>query len=329
MDESEERWGVGELAAAAGVTVRTLHHYDRLGLLAPVERSGAGYRSYDREGVERLYRILALRDLGFPLAEVGELLDADAGSLREATRARLEQAEAEVARANDLRERLRRVLDRGEPTAADLIDTMGAMSMGVKLDRIVTRGGDAGETGRAGGDRVGKDDPVMVAGGDLDELSAALGLALSMPDVPVDQVELLRGIQNDLFDLGAELTVPSGRRAGTWEAGDGVPDPRAGLSRFDDSYVARLDAECERLGAGLPPLDSFLLLGGGSGFAAQLQVCRAVCRRAERSVVASGEAGPAALAYLNRLSDLLFIAARAAEDGAEVDWEPGGSRPAG
>jgi cob(I)alamin adenosyltransferase len=320
MNADEERWSVGELAAAAGVTVRTLHHYDRLGLLAPVERSGAGYRSYDRDGVERLYRILALRGLGFPLAEVGELLDADAGSLRAATRARLEEAEAEVVRADDLRERLRRVLDGGEPTAADLIDTMEAMTMGVKLDRIVTRGGDAGETGRAGGGRVPKDDPVMVAGGDVDELSAALGLALSMPDAPAGRVELLRGIQNDLFDLGAELSVPNDRREGASGAG-GRP------SRFDEAYVARLDAECERLGAGLPSLDSFLLTGGGSAFAAQLHVSRAVCRRAERAAVASAEASPAALAYLNRLSDLLFILARAEDDGAEATWDL--RRPAG
>jgi len=307
MDDGNEIWSVGELAAAAGVAVRTLHHYDRLGLLAPLERSEAGYRQYDRDGVERLYRILALRELGFPLAEIGELLGADAGSLREATRARLERAEVEVARADDLRERLRRVLDSGKPTATDLIDTMEAMSMSVKLDQIVTRGGDAGETGRAGGSRVPKDDPLMVAGGDVDELSAALGLALSMPDTPAERVELLRRIQNDLFDLGAELTVPG--------AG-GV-----GAARFNDSYVTRLDAVCERLGSGLPPLDSFLLVGGGSAFAAQLQVCRAVCRRAERSTVASGEAGPAALAYLNRLSDLLFILARAVDDGAELAWK--------
>src|ERR1700753_541152 len=92
MNEDKDRWSVGELAAGAGVTVRTLHHYDRLGLLAPVERSEAGYRHYDRDGVERLYRILALRGLGFPLAEIGALLDADAGSLREATRARLPES---------------------------------------------------------------------------------------------------------------------------------------------------------------------------------------------------------------------------------------------
>src|ERR1700759_1891140 len=116
MDETKDCWSVGELSATARVTVRTLHHYDRLGLLAPVERSDAGYRHYDRDGVERLYRILALGDLGLPLAEVGELLDADAGSLREATRTRLEQTELDLARTRDLRERLRRLLDAEQPT---------------------------------------------------------------------------------------------------------------------------------------------------------------------------------------------------------------------
>jgi MerR family transcriptional regulator, thiopeptide resistance regulator len=107
MNDDGQRWGVGELAAAAGVSVRTLHHYDHIGLLAPAEHTGAGYRQYDRAGIERLYRILALRGLGFPLAEVGELLDADAGSLHEATQARLEQADLELARTEALRERER------------------------------------------------------------------------------------------------------------------------------------------------------------------------------------------------------------------------------
>jgi cob(I)alamin adenosyltransferase len=308
MDETKDLWGVGELAAAAGVTVRTLHHYDRLGLLEPVERSGAGYRSYDREGVERLYRILALRDLGFPLREIGGLLDGDAGSLREATRARLEQTEAELARVGDLRERLLGVLGAEQPSPAELIETMEAMTMGVRLTTIYTRAGDGGETGRAGGGRVPKDDPVVEAGGEVDELGAALGLALAMPDVPAEQGEWLRGVQNDLFDLGAELSVPAAAR----RDGGGV----------DAGRVAWLEGLCDRLNAELEPLDSFLRPGGGAPYPAQLQVCRAVCRRAERRLVAVDEASPAALAYLNRLSDLLFIMARAAGAGDEALWDP-------
>jgi cob(I)alamin adenosyltransferase len=307
MDKGKASWSVGELAVAAGVTVRTLHHYDRLGLLAPLERSDAGYRNYDRNEVERLYRILALRGLGFPLVEISELLDADAGSLREATRTRLEQTDLDLARMHDLRERLRRVLDADEPTPDDLIDTMEAMSMSVKLDRIVTRGGDAGETGRAGGGRVPKDDPAIEAGGEVDELSAQLGFALSMPEVPAEHAEWLRRVQNELFDLGAELSAPG------VALGDG--------GGVEAGEVAWLDESCERLNAGLEPLDSFLLPGGGPPYPAQLQVCRAVCRRAERRLVATGEAGPAALAYLNRLSDFLFILARSVT-ATETVWEP-------
>jgi cob(I)alamin adenosyltransferase len=309
MDENGEWWSVGELAAASGVSVRTLHHYDWLGLLAPAGRSASGYRRYDRDGMERLYRILALRGLGFPLAEIVPLLDGDAGSLREATRARLEQAEADLARTNELRERLRHVLDAGEPSADDLMTTMEAISMGVKLDRIVTRGGDTGETARADGTRVPKDHPVMEAGGDLDELAAALGLALGLAlslGGPDADAELLRRVQNDLFDLGGALSIPIGR-------------PR---SPDDEGPLTWLDEACERLNSDLPPLDSFLLPGGGSPYVAQLHVCRAVSRRAERRAVASGEAESVTLAYLNRLSDLLFILARSVDDGTEVTWEP-------
>ena len=179
--------------------------------------------------------------------------------------------------------------------------------MSVKLDRIVTRGGDAGETGRAGGGRVPKDDPAIEAGGEVDELSAQLGFALSMPDVPIGHAEWLRRVQNDLFDLGAELSAPAA-----------VLGDEGGLEAED---VAWLDEACERLNAGLEPLDSFLLPGGGPPYPAQLQVCRAVCRRAERRLVATGEAGPAALAYLNRLSDFLFILTRSI-DATEAVWEP-------
>ena len=179
--------------------------------------------------------------------------------------------------------------------------------MSVKLDRIVTRGGDAGETGRAGGGRVPKDDPAIEAGGEVDELSAQLGFALSMSDVPIEHAEWLRRIQNDLFDLGAELSVPAAASA------------EGGGPKMSD--VDWLEEVCERLNAELEPLDSFLLPGGGSPYAAQLQVCRAVCRRAERRLVATGEAGPAALACLNRLSDFLFILARSVTT-TEMMWEP-------
>jgi ATP:cob(I)alamin adenosyltransferase len=312
MDEPEvTRWSVGELAQATGVTVRTLHHYDRLGLLPPAERSHSGYRVYDRDGVERLYRILALRGLGFPLGQIGELLDADAGSLREATRARLGRAEEEIAAAEDLASRLRGVLaetEEGGSSPGELIETMEAMKMSVRMGRIYTRRGDGGETDRAGA-RVPKDAPAIEAGGELDELVSAIGLALSLPDVPDVHAAWLRQIQNDLFDIGAELSAPVGSRP-------------PGAPTIDDGYVAWLEEVCDELNAGLEPLDSFILPGGGPAYAAQLQVGRAVCRRAERRVLAAGEATPTVLAYLNRLSDLLFILARSATGGEEAGWEP-------
>jgi cob(I)alamin adenosyltransferase len=316
MSTNGRFWTVGELAKAAGVTVRTLHHYDDLGLLRPTERSGAGYRIYDEQGLDRLYRILVLRDLGFPLAKVASLLDADAGSLQSATRAQLERTEREIAEAEGLQGRLTQILRAQEesrgPTPEELIETMEAMSMGVKLTRIYTRQGDGGETGRAKGGRVAKDDPVIEAGGEVDELCAQLGFAVSTGDAAGADVDRLRRIQNDLFDLGAELSASSAERP-------------ADAPRVDERYVRWLEEACDELNAELPALDSFLLPGGGP-HAAQLQVCRAVCRRAERRVLASGQASAEVLAYLNRLSDFLFILARASQVEDEALWEPW-SRP--
>jgi cob(I)alamin adenosyltransferase len=312
MNEDARLWTVGELATAAGITVRTLHHYDELGLLRPSDRSAAGYRLYDEEGVQRLYRILALRGLGFPLGELADLLDADAGSLQAATRAQLERTERQLAVTEALRVRLADLLTEQErsrePSSEQLIDTMEAMTMSVKLTRIYTRQGDGGETRRGDASPAAKDDPAIEAGGEVDELCAQLGFALSLPDLPAGHADWLHRIQNDLFDLGAELSVPSAAR-------------RTDAPRLDRGYVAWLEGICDELNAALPPLDSFLL-PGGDPYAAQLQVCRAVCRRAERRALTCGEAGPDALAYLNRLSDLLFILARSAGAVEETLWRP-------
>jgi cob(I)alamin adenosyltransferase len=311
MSEDARLWTVGELAAAAGVTVRALHHYDELGLLRPSERSEAGYRLYDEVALCRLYRIVALRGLGFPLGQLADLLEADAGSLRAATRAQLERTESQLAATDSLRARLADLLleeESGQPSSDRLIDTMEAMSMSVKLTRIYTRQGDRGDTRRGDTSPVAKDDPAIEAGGEVDELCAQLGFALSLPDMPLGHAEWLRRIQNDLFDLGAELSVPAAAR-------------RPDAPRIDRGYVDWLEDLCDELNADLPPLDSFLL-PGGDPYAAQLQVCRAVCRRAERRALACGEASPDALAYLNRLSDLLFILARSARAIEEVLWQP-------
>ncbi len=185
----------------------------------------------------------------------------------------------------------------------------------VRLDRIYTRGGDAGETSLGDGRRVSKADPRIEAFGTVDELNAVLGLALAR-GVPDGFRPWLERIQNELLDLGADLSVPL------------EDEPRERL-RMTNAQVAWLEQACDEANATLAPLRSFVLPGGTEA-AALLHLARTVCRRAERLVVALGEAealNPAALTYLNRLSDLLFILARAANGGgAEVLWKPGSSR---
>jgi len=183
----------------------------------------------------------------------------------------------------------------------------------VRLDRIYTRGGDAGETSLGSGERVPKDDPRIEACGDVDELNAVLGVALAR-GAPRDP---LGRVQNDLFDLGADLSVP-------------LSDAKRERLRVTAEQVAWLEGLCDEANADLPPLRSFVL-PGGTETAALLQLARTVCRRAERRVVtlaAREEVNPEARAYLNRLSDLLFILARAAnaQTGAEEPlWKPGGA----
>ncbi|MGH2995319.1 MAG: cob(I)yrinic acid a,c-diamide adenosyltransferase [Gaiellaceae bacterium] len=187
----------------------------------------------------------------------------------------------------------------------------------VRLTRIYTRGGDAGETSLGDGSRVPKTDLRIAAYGTVDELNSALGLALACPELPAEARPWLEQVQNDLFDLGADLSVP-------------LEDERERL-RVAQAQVERLEQLCDRVNERLEPLRSFVL-PGGSEAAARLHVARTVCRRAERAAVAlagEGSVNRAALAYLNRLSDLLFILARAAnaEAGAsEPLWRPGNSQ---
>jgi len=180
----------------------------------------------------------------------------------------------------------------------------------VRLTRIYTRGGDRGETSLGDGSRVSKLDPLVAAYGAVDELNSLVGWACV---VCGDSV--LARVQNELFDLGADLSVP-------FRDGDG-------RLRVDQAAVDRLEADCDEANAGLPELRSFVLPGGGEA-AARLHVARAVCRRAEREVLAAARdrpVNPLAAVYLNRLSDLLFILARAANrGGGEPLWLPGGER---
>ncbi len=184
----------------------------------------------------------------------------------------------------------------------------------VKLNRIYTRTGDAGTTGLVDGSRVSKADARLAAIGEVDEANSAIGVAiLSLDDVGVRAA--LTRIQNDLFDLGADLATP----------GDDF-EPSEMVLRIVPAQVARLEAEIDAMNADLPPLTSFILPGGA---AAHLHVARAVTRRAERAVVAMGAvANPQALAYLNRLSDFLFVACRHVNKtgGGDVEWVPGAMR---
>jgi cob(I)alamin adenosyltransferase len=183
----------------------------------------------------------------------------------------------------------------------------------VRLTRIYTRAGDTGETSLGDGSRVPKTDPRIEAYGTVDELNSLIGLALAA-DLPDEFRPWLEGVQNDLFDLGADLSVPA-------------EDTRERL-RIEQEQVGRLEELCDLVNARLEPLKSFVL-PGGSEAAARLHVARAVCRRAERLTVGLAETAsvnPAAVAYLNRLSDLLFILARAANPGTETLWKPGSSR---
>jgi cob(I)alamin adenosyltransferase len=184
----------------------------------------------------------------------------------------------------------------------------------VRLTKIYTRGGDAGETSLGDGSRVSKLDGRIAAFGTVDELNAALGVVLGGV-CPAGIGDVLVRIQNELFDLGADLSVPL---------------EVEGRLRTTQAQVDALEADCDRFNADLPELRSFVL-PGGSEAAARLHVARTVCRRAEREALEAATAhgvDPLALVYLNRLSDLLFILARAANAAAGADeplWKPGAS----
>lgn len=190
----------------------------------------------------------------------------------------------------------------------------------VRLDKIYTRGGDAGQTSLVGGARRRKDDARVAAYGDIDETNAALGLARAALDAGESELDaMLARIQNELFDLGAELATP------TEKQGDA---PRLVIVA---EQIERLEREIDAMNEKLPPLKSFVLPGGGLA-AAHLHLARTISRRAERAIVAlantQGESvAPTALRYVNRLSDFLFVASRYANrDAGDVLWRPGATR---
>ena len=185
----------------------------------------------------------------------------------------------------------------------------------VKLNRIYTRTGDDGSTGLADGSRRAKDAPCVAAYGTADEANSVIGIARLHTEGDLDA--MLARIQNDLFDVGADLATP----------GDDF-GPETTSLRATDAQVARLEAEIDAMNEGLDPLTSFIL-PGGTPAAAYLHLARTVVRRAERLAVTAARTepvNPAAIRYLNRLSDHLFVAARAANRHGDILWVPGASR---
>ncbi|MER7541580.1 cob(I)yrinic acid a,c-diamide adenosyltransferase [Actinomadura sp.] len=196
----------------------------------------------------------------------------------------------------------------------------------VVLSRIYTRTGDDGTTALGDASRTRKTDPRLAAYADVEEANAAIGTALALGALPENVATLLTRVQNDLFDVGADLCAPV------------VPEPQYPPLRVEESYIERLEQACDEHNAELPTLRSFILPGGTPG-AALLHVARTVTRRAERSVwaaiethgsadeVAENGVNPLTAKYLNRLSDLLFILCRVANaEHGDVLWKPGGER---
>ncbi|MFI6363602.1 cob(I)yrinic acid a,c-diamide adenosyltransferase [Nocardia sp. NPDC050630] len=190
--------------------------------------------------------------------------------------------------------------------------------MSVHLTRIYTRTGDDGTTGLSDFSRVAKTDPRLVAYADCDETNAAIGVAVALGDPAPELLKVLRQVQNDLFDAGADLSTPV------------VPEPKYPPLRITQPYIDRLEAWCDEFNAELPALNSFIL-PGGTPLAALLHTARTVARRAERSAWSAVQAHPddtniLPAKYLNRLSDLLFILSRVANPGGDVLWKPGGEQ---
>jgi cob(I)alamin adenosyltransferase len=198
-------------------------------------------------------------------------------------------------------------------------DAKDARDKPVVLSRIYTRTGDGGTTALGDGSRVAKGDPRLAAYADVDEANCAIGTALALGQLDPGIAALLTRVQNEMFDVGADLCNPV------------VSDPKYPPLRVEESYISDLERACDEYNEGLPTLRSFILPGGTPG-AALLHTARTVVRRAERSAWAAVEAypdsvNPATAKYLNRLSDLLFILARRANaDRGDVLWKPGGER---
>lgn len=190
--------------------------------------------------------------------------------------------------------------------------------MAVHLTRIYTRTGDDGTTGLSNFERVDKDDSRLTAYADCDETGAAIGIAIACGDPSPEIRARLLAVQNDLFDAGADLSTPV------------EENPKYPPLRITPEYVTRLEGWIDEFNDTLEPLNSFIL-AGGTPLAAHLHLARTVCRRAERSAWTAARENPETTSvlpakYLNRLSDLLFVLCRVANNGDDVLWSPGGDR---
>jgi cob(I)alamin adenosyltransferase len=190
--------------------------------------------------------------------------------------------------------------------------------MAVHITRVYTKVGDNGTSALGDGSRVSKTDPRLAAYADVDEANSTIGVALALGELTTEIADVLRAVQNDLFDVGADLCAPV------------VPDPKYPPLRVTESYVERLEAWCDEFNDRLGKLTSFILPGGAPG-AALLHVARTVTRRAERGAwalieVDAERTNVLAARYLNRLSDLLFVLARVANPQGDVLWRPGESQ---
>lgn len=189
--------------------------------------------------------------------------------------------------------------------------------MTINLTRIYTKLGDSGETHLGDMSRVSKLHPRVEAYGTVDELNATVGLALLAPGMPERFKQWLERVQNDLLDVGADLCVPAPAPGAADATGKGIE-----RLRVQEGYTRWLEEACDEVNAKLEPLRTFVI-PGGTPAAAHLHVCRTVARRAERRALAVEDGNPEVIRYLNRLSDLLFILSRAANEGLESLWEPG------
>ncbi len=304
---------IGDVADAAGVTARTVRHYESVGLLGPADRSVGGHRRYTQDDLRRLRRVISLRQCGFGLEAIRHLLVSSHEEALAVAKRQLERSEVELEVARRLRSRMRRFVGLLEGADGESIDQLIVEmeeEMSISLDSISTRLGDAGETDLADGTRVAKTHAVVDAVGVVEELGTHIGLLLAEGNLIDPQRDVLERIANDLFDIGSDLSSP--------------PKDADGRPRVGAEYVEWLESACGEANSALDPIDSFVVWFD-SPCASRLNVCRATCRRAERATFGVEGANPQIGRYLNRLSDLFFILARATGAGRERLWEPGRS----